>query len=161
MAGLSIQGEQQRDYGVSRADQDDVDAYVDGVSAAVLGCRQRGHRFPPPTPNGEPLWFAMDRQGVLYRRVLCQDCRLVMRVEQYVFEGRGKNKRVKPVGQTQYVYLEGPDGERYAAPRGHGRMTRRQVTESVLSKSLSGLSITEVRKNLPLLDQVDLLNFED
>jgi hypothetical protein len=141
----SIQGEQQQETGWVRASDDDVDQYVDRVSDEVLACRERGrHLFPTIRASG--MQFTdVDSAGLFVRRLTCTCCGLAVRVEKWEGVGRGRKIRFRRVA-AHVEYQSGPEGETYLAPSGRGRMTPRQIADSVASKALQGQSLTELRK---------------
>jgi hypothetical protein len=147
----SIQGEQQRDTGWVRADEADVDAYVEGASPEVLACRQGRHPFPPDKPSTPLEFTAVDRDGLFIRRIRCPSCRLADRVEKWEGFRRGGRTRYRRV-TVRLDYLTGPNGETYLAPPGQGRMTPRQVADSVATMAMQGQSLTALRKALPRVD---------
>lgn len=143
----SVQGEQQPTTGWERATQDDVDAYVDRVSDEVLECRQNRHRWPALRAHEQPF-HGIDDDGLFVRRIVCRCCELAVRVEKWKANGRGQHARLERV--TSHVeYRTGAHGESYLAPSGRGRMTPRQVADSVASKALHHYSLTALRKTLP------------
>jgi hypothetical protein len=128
-----------------KASDEDVDLYVDRVSDEVLACRERGrHLFPSIRQSG--IHFSdVDSDGLLIRRVSCTSCQLAVRVEKW--EGarqRGRN-RFSRVAST-LEYRTGREGETYLAPSGRGRMTTRQIGDSIASKALQGQSLAALRK---------------
>lgn len=143
--GLSIQGEQQKDMGWVRASDEDVDLYVDRVTDEVLACRERGrHLFPSIRQAG--IHFAgVDETGLLIRRLSCTSCGLAIKVEKWEGARRGGRTRFARVA-SHLEYQTGRDGETYLAPSGRGRMTTRQIGDSVASKALEGQSLTALRK---------------
>lgn len=144
----SVQGEQQPAGGWERATQDDVDTYVDRVSDEVLECRQNGrHRWPALRVQDQPF-HSLDETGLFVRRVLCQCCELAVRVEKWEASGRGRRARLERVS-SHVEYLTGSSGETYLAPSGRGRMTPRQVADSVASKAVQQQSLAALRKKLP------------
>lgn len=143
----SIQGEQQRDTGVERASDEVVDTYVDQVTDEVLECRERGrHLFPSIRATGIQF-TAVDDTGLFVRRLTCTCCQLATRVEKWEAHGRGRNTRFRRVA-AHVEYRTGPNGETYLAPSGRGRMTPRQIADSVASKALSGQSVSALRRSL-------------
>lgn len=141
----SIQGEQQRETGWDRASDADVDRYVDRVSDEVLACRERGrHLFPTIRASG--MQFTdVDSVGLFVRRLSCTCCGLAVRVEKWEAVGRGRNLRFRRVA-SHVDYRTGADGQTYLAPSGRGRMTPRQIADSVASKALQGQSLAALRK---------------
>lgn len=144
----SIQGEQERTTGVHRASQADVDNYVDNASEEVLACRQRGrHLYPPMNLTTGIDFDDVDDNGLFVRRATCTCCGLVARVERWEATGRGNNVRFLLVHAAP-EYLQGPNGETYLAPPGHGTMPPSQIASSIASKAMKGRSIPELRKAL-------------
>lgn len=144
----SIQQEQQPATGSGRAPEDDVDAYVDRVSDAVLACRQRGRHLWPAMRLQDQPFTAIDEDGLFVRRLTCTCCELAVRVERWAGTKRGQRARFQLV-TSRLEYLTGPNGETYRAPSGSGRITPRQVADSVASKAMQGQSIVALRKSLP------------
>lgn len=144
----SVQGEQQPASGWERATQDDVDSYVDHVSDEVLECRQNGRqRWPALCVQDQPF-HEIDETGLFVRRVLCRCCELAVRVEKWEASGHGRRARLERVA-SHVEYLTGTEGETYLAPSGRGRMTPRQVADSVASKAVQQQSLAALRKKLP------------
>ena len=144
----SVQGEQQPASGWERATPHDVDTYVDRVSDEVLECRQNGrHRWPALRVQDQPF-HSVDETGLFVRRILCQCCELAVRIEKWEASGRGRRARLERVS-SHVEYLTGSSGETYLAPSGRGRMTPRQVADSVASKAVQQQSLAALRKKLP------------
>ncbi|RCW41049.1 hypothetical protein DFQ14_109126 [Halopolyspora algeriensis] len=144
----SIQQEQQPETGSGRAPQEDVDSYVDRVSEAILACRQRGRHLWPALRVHDQPFTAIDEHGLFVRRLVCTCCALAVRVERWEATGRGRRARLQLVA-THLEYITGPGGETYLAPTGVGRMTPRQIADSVASKAMQGQSLAALRKTLP------------
>lgn len=141
----SIQGEQQQESSWIRASVEDVDDYVDRVSDEVLACRERGRHLFPTIRAAGMQFTDVDNTGLFVRRLTCTCCRLAVRVEKWEALGRGRNLRFQRV--TSHVeYQTGTDGQSYLAPSGRGRMTPRQIADSVASKALQGQSLAALRK---------------
>jgi hypothetical protein len=143
--GLSIQGEQQKDMGFVQASEEDVDLYVDRVSDEVLACRERGRHLFPGIRQAGIHFAAVDETGLLIRRLTCTSCGLAVRVEKWEGTRRGGRTRFQRVASS-LEYRTGRDGETYLAPSGRGRMSTRQIGDSVASKALAGQSLTALRK---------------
>jgi hypothetical protein len=143
--GLSIQGEQQNDQGFIRASDEDVDLYVDKVSDDVLACRERGRHLFPSIRQAGIHFSAVDDTGLLIRRLTCTSCGLAVRVEKWEGARRRGRTRFQRVA-SHLEYRTGRDGETYLAPSGRGRMTTRQIGDSIASKALEGQSLTALRK---------------
>jgi len=143
--GLSIQGEQQKDGGFVQASEEDVDLYVDRVSDEVLACRERGRHLFPAIRQAGIHFSGVDETGLLIRRLTCTSCGLAVRVEKWEGARRRGRTRFQRVA-SHLEYRTGRDGEIYLAPSGRGRMTTRQIGDSVASKALEGQSLTALRK---------------
>lgn len=143
--GLSIQGEQHKDMGFIQASDEDVDLYVDRVSDEVLACRERGRHLFPSIRQAGIHFSAVDDTGLLIRRLTCTSCGLAVRVEKWEGARRRGRTRFQRVASS-LEYRTGRDGEVYLAPSGRGRMTPRQVGDSIASKALEGQSLTALRK---------------
>jgi hypothetical protein len=143
--GLSIQGEQQKDMGWVRASDEDVDLYVDRVSDEVLACRERGRHWFPSIRQAGIHFSGVDDTGLLIRRLTCTSCGLAVRVEKWEGARRRGRTRFQRIA-SHLEYQTGRDGETYLAPSGRGRMTTRQIGDSVASKALEGQSLTALRK---------------
>ncbi|WP_224392843.1 hypothetical protein [Pseudonocardia sp. ICBG1293] len=143
----SIQGEQADRAGVvrPRASDDDVDAYVDGVSDEVLACRERGRHLFPTIRQAGIHFTGVDETGLLLRRLRCGCCRLAVKVEKWEGAQVGGRTRFRRVA-SNLEYRVGVDGEQYLAPAGSGFMTPRQVGDSVASKALSGSTLAAVQR---------------
>lgn len=144
----SIQQEQQPATSSDRAPDEDVDAYVDRVSEAVLECRQRGRHLWPAMRVQDQPFTGIDEDGLFVRRLTCTCCELAVRVERWDGAKRGRRARFQLVA-SRLEYLTGSDGQTYRAPSGSGRMTPRQVSDSVASKAMQGQSLAALRKSLP------------
>jgi hypothetical protein len=143
--GLSIQGEQRKDSGFVQASDEDVDLYVDKVSDAVLACRERGRHLFPAIRQAGIHFSAVDETGLLIRRLYCTSCELAVRVEKWEGARRRGRTRFQRVA-SHLEYRTGREGETYLAPSGRGRMTTRQIGDSVASKALEGQTLTALRK---------------
>ena len=142
---LSIQGEQQQDTGLIKASGDDVDLYVDQVSDDVLVCRERGRHLFPSIRQAGIHFSDVDSDNLLIRRVTCTSCQLAVRVEKWEGTRQRGRTRFSRVAST-LEYRTGPGGQTYLAPQGRGRMTPRQIGDSIASKALQGQSLTALRK---------------
>ncbi|MFR9805957.1 hypothetical protein ACL02T_27260 [Pseudonocardia sp. RS010] len=141
----SIQGEQQEESGFVRASDEDVDLYVDRVSDEVLACRERGRHLFPTIRQAGIHFTEVDDEGLFVRRLTCTCCLLAVKVERW--EGvrqRGRTRFHRVASNLEY--RTGPDGQSYLAETGRGRMTPRQIGDSVASKALSGQSLAALRK---------------
>ncbi|OLM28421.1 hypothetical protein Ae717Ps2_6480 [Pseudonocardia sp. Ae717_Ps2] len=143
----SIQGEQTDHTGGARprASDDDVDAYVDGVSDEVLACRERGRHLFPTIRQAGIHFTGVDETGLLLRRLRCGCCRLAVKVEKWEGTQAGGRTRFRRVAST-LEYRVGTDGQQYLAPSGSGFMTPRQVGDSIASKALSGATLAAVQR---------------
>lgn len=146
--GLSIQGEKEsRQIAMVFMEDDDVDAYVNSVSDAVIACRERGrHLFPPMRTTGLVFTEVTD-DGLFVRRLECMCCHLVDRVEFWETRGSGKNRRYVPVA-ARPDYKRGPNGERYLAKSGNGRMTAKMVRSAIASQILQGTTPSTLMKQI-------------
>jgi len=145
---VSIVGERQlaqakRDAEVLWASPADTDSYVDGANADVLACRETmRHMFPTLAElKGKPLDFiGVNELGLLIREPLdCRRCGLAYRQELYEVQGVGKRARlIRVAAITKYH-----DG--YLL-QGHGRMTSSMIRESLATKSMGGLTPTQLKK---------------
>jgi hypothetical protein len=145
-AGYSIQGESQaRDVAGARASEEDVDLYVDSVPDGVLECRERGRHLFPAIRQAGIYFSGVDESGLFIRRVMCQTCGLAVRVEKWEGSRQRGRTRFQRV-EAQLQYQTGRDGESYLAPRGRGRMTTRQIGDSLASKAFAGQSLAAIRR---------------
>lgn len=144
----SKQQEQQPQTAASRAPQEEVDSYVDRVTDEVVACRQRGRHLWPAMRVQDQPFSAVDEHGLFVRRLTCTCCELAVRVEKWEATGRGRRARLQLVA-AHLEYITGSEGQTYLAPSGRGRMTPRQVADSVASKALQGQSLAALRKSLP------------
>jgi hypothetical protein len=142
---LSIQGEQQQDHGSVRASEDDVDRYVDDAPDEVLACRERGRHLFPTIRQAGIEFTGVDGDGLFLRRLTCTCCGLAVRVERWEAARRGRRIRYQRVA-SDLEYRKGPEGQTYEAPPGRGRMTPRQIANSVASQALHGTSLAELRR---------------
>ncbi|WP_226360755.1 hypothetical protein [Pseudonocardia sp. ICBG1142] len=152
----SIQGEQAaRSAGVRpRASDDDVDAYVDGVSDEVLACRERGRHLFPTIRQAGIHFTGVDETGLLLRRLRCGCCRLAVKVEKWEGAQVGGRTRFRRVASS-LEYRVGADGEQYLAPSGAGFMTPRQVGDAIASKALSGATLAALQRAAAEAGDVD------
>lgn len=147
-SGRSIQGEQQAgQMALTFMDQGDVDEYVDKVAESVLACRERGRHLYPPMKTAGLVFTGVTDDGLLIRRLECMCCHLVDRVEYWETRGTGKNRRYRPVA-ARPDYKTGPNGERYLAKAGKGRMTAKMVRESIATSVLAGTTPTQLIKEI-------------
>lgn len=140
----SIQGEQQSTTDAHLyATDDQVDEYIRRMSDGVINCRERGrHSFAPVRVTGMHF-VGVTPLGLLVRRVLCDSCLMVERVEEWdVRHKRGKVTRAELVS-ARLDYLD----PTYRADRGHGRMRPRQIRNAVASLALEGSSFRETLKS--------------
>jgi hypothetical protein len=141
----SIQGEQQQETGWVRASDEDVDLYVDRVSDEVLACRERGRHLFPTIRQAGIQFVDVDSDGLFVRRLTCTCCELAVKVEKW--EGVRQRGRTRfHLVASHLEYQAGRDGQTYLAPTGRGRMTPRQIGDSVASKALHGQTLTALRK---------------
>ncbi len=140
----SIQAEQLEHHdGPVRADADAVDEYVGKVSDRIRECRELGHEWPS---SADVTFSAVTPEGLLLERVDCPRCGCAYRQREW--EGvrvKGKGVRYRPVGPSKVQYQKNRDGETYPASPGMGRISRRQIAESVVSAKFTGKSLTTVR----------------
>lgn len=146
----SIQGELlDKDPKQWRADQADVDAYVDRQSDEVLKCRQRSrHEWPELKRDAVDNFDGVDDDGLFFRRLICEDCRLNVRFEMFEAKSRGGRVWFEYVGAKGPFPIVGPDGETYKAPSGIGTMTGRQVKNSLVTRSMQGVSLKDIRRQV-------------
>jgi hypothetical protein len=145
----SIQGEALADEAALFASPQDVDKYVDQATDGIRACREAGrHPFPGVARVRGAIFSAVTENGLLVRELGCPQCRCAVRVELWESYGRGKAARVRFLSAS-VTYRTGPDGERYPAPPGRGRITQRAVKESIATAALDGTSITELKLRLP------------
>lgn len=141
----SIQGEQQQETGYVKASDEDVDLYVDRVSDEVLACRERGRHLFPTIRQAGIHFSEIDSDGLFVRRLTCTCCQLAVKVEKWEGtrqRGRTRFHRIS----SDLEYRTGRDGQTYLSPTGRGRMTPRQIGDSVASKALAGQSLAALRK---------------
>jgi hypothetical protein len=138
----SIQGERADQVaGEMWATDDQVDEFVRSVGEWVLVCRERGrHAFAPVRVTGM-RFEGVTPDGLFIRRVSCDDCGMVVRVELWeVRQKRGVITRVELVSAT-LDYTPG-----YLGKPGTGRMRPRQIRNAVASLELSGQNFREIMK---------------
>lgn len=144
---VSIQGEHQLALDPDLfADQADVDDFVGKLPDSLLICRERGrHDFPTMREVGS-IQLITNADGELIREDVCRTCQCAVRVE--VWEGFRRNRQVRyrKVGRSRTYYRAGPNGEKYPAPPGHGRMTPRQIQEAIATQLLAGVSPSTLKK---------------
>lgn len=148
-SGKSIQGEQQAEAsaGFEPMDNDDVDAYVDRMPDDVIACRERGRHLMPPIRQAGIRFTDVTDDGLFVRVLQCTCCGLAYRVEYWEAYRVGRETRYRPVA-AHLEYRDGPNGERYLGPAGYGRMSSKQVKESVASKALAGVTMARIRKDI-------------
>jgi hypothetical protein len=144
----SIQGEQQETAAPLYAEDTEVEKYVDTQSPGVVTCRERNrHDYPSIREAGLHFSGVDLTTGLHIRRVRCQSCNLVENVELWDIRHKGDTiTRAERVSARPDYGLRGPNGERYLAPEGHGRMLPKQVRNAVATGQLKGLSFKEIRK---------------
>jgi hypothetical protein len=147
-APKSIQGEEQEAYAPLYAEDVEVEKYVDAQSPGVITCRERNrHDYPSIREAGLHFSGVNLTTGFHIRRVRCQSCNLVENVELWDLRHKGDTiTRAERVSARPDYTLRGPNGERYLAPEGHGRMLPKQVRNAVATGQLKGLSFKEIRK---------------
>jgi hypothetical protein len=146
----SIQGERQAAEADGRYMEDaDVERYVDSQSPGVVTCRERG-RHDPPTIRETGLHFVdVSEYGLHIRRVRCRSCQLVDIIEEWDVRHRnGVVTRAERVSARPDYSVRGPNGEKYLAPQGHGKMTPKMVKNAVGTGQLKGQSFKEIRKEI-------------
>lgn len=156
----SIQGEQQHQQQLDLfMPQEDVDTYVRESDDKVVECRERG-RHPFETIRSSQMRFEGEtEEGFLVRRQVCPCCGLAVRVEHWdVRHHRGRVTRCELVmARTEYRTERLKDGtvRRYVAPAGRGRIRPRQIRNTVGTMALSGMSYTELIREvrMPKRDQ--------
>lgn len=147
----SIQGEQQEREAVALyATEAEVEHYVEAQSPGVVTCRERGrHDYPSARETGMHFTDIDRETGFYVRRERCRSCGLVDRVE--LWDVRHKGDRILKcefVSAKPDYSPRGPEGERYQAPAGNGRMKPRQVRNVVATGVLKGQSFTDLRKEI-------------
>lgn len=140
----SISGERQLKNAHLSMDQGDVDQYVANATDSIVECRESGHRFQ--SVRSGVVFTGVDDDGMLIRRLPCTRCACVERLEHWMPYRQGRQTRYRCEHKT-LVYKEGPNGERYVAPSGHGRMTRQQLRDSLMTNALNGHTLSEIRKD--------------
>lgn len=143
----SIQGEQTERAETVWLTPMEVDQYVDDQDDDVLECRMSmRHDFPKPRRGQSPPFTGVSPEGMLVARMLCRRCKMAVRVEQWQGERRGNETRYY-VHSRHLEYVKNPEGKTYSAKTG-GRMTPRQIEESVMTAAVkgAGLTLTDLRK---------------
>jgi len=152
--GEKILNQAQREAETLWASESDVDEYVDGVPDEWLVCREGNrHKFPTlAETRGKPIDFIDNRDGLLVAAPKpCERCGMAYREDLYEIVGRGKNARLHRVtGSTKYYAKLGPQGQRYQARPGHGRITSAMVRDSLATKAMGGMTPTEIKKQAAL-----------
>ena len=153
---LSIQGEHLREVGLNsgpvKMDDEDVAEYLEGVGPEVVDCRERGRHDIPTTNEVDVVFTGVTSDGLFIRKLKCKSCGLAQRIE--LWEGRRVRRGRRMVTQFGLVSsrpdysLRGPNGERYLAPAGWGRMSAKQVRNAVVSKRMGDADLTALRKQL-------------
>lgn len=129
-----------------RMDDDDVEEYVAGQSDEVNRCRARGRHLYDAQESRAPIFSDITPEGLWVRKLRCECCGLVGRVESWESKRVGKSgRRWKFVSARPDYSLRGPKGEKYLADPGHGRMAPRQVKGAVVSNLMHGQNITQLR----------------
>lgn len=91
---------------------------------------------------------AIDEHGPFVRRLTCTCCALAVRVERWEGRERGHRARFQLVS-SHLEYFTGSEGQTYLAPSGQGRVTPRQVADSVASKAMQSQSLAALRYPRP------------
>lgn len=145
----SIQGEDIKDWGPKadvRMADDDVEEYVAGQSAEVNRCRARGRHLYDEQESRAPIFSDITPEGLWVRKLMCECCELVGRIEFWESKRVGKSGRRWSFVTAKPDYsLRGPKGEKYLAEPGHGRMAPRQVKGAVVSNMMHDQNITQLR----------------
>lgn len=133
----SIQGELQRDAAWVRATEADVDANGDGASPEVLACRRGATRSRPTSPARR--WCSPRSTAM---GCSCAGC-AVQAADSRTEWRSGRESGAAGAPDSDDVtarldYLTGPNGETFLAPPGQGRMTPRQIADSVATMAMQG-----------------------
>jgi hypothetical protein len=139
----SIQGEyEQVTVDAMFASDEDVAAYVETASPGVRACRERGRHLFAPTQVTGMVFVGVDEAGLLIRRVDCDSCGMVERVELWdVRHHRGKVTRAVLVS-AKPAYKD----PAYLNKAGKGRMTPKQVRNALATIELGGLDFRQLLK---------------
>jgi hypothetical protein len=138
----SIQGEQQEEAAPLYATDDEVDEWVRQASEGAIVCQSDGrHHFPPARKTGI-RFVGVTPLGLFIRRVLCDSCLMVERVEEWDVRHVGDRVTRAEFVSAKLDYLD----PTYLAERGHGRMKPKQVRNAVASVLLAGVSFRDTMK---------------
>lgn len=144
----SIQGEQQDAAGTLYASPDQVTAYLRQVSEGVATCRQRGRHLYPPTRRRSRITFHgyNTRTKCLIHRKQCTSCGLVERVEEWRVSAGDDDivTECELIDAYPDYSLRGPDGEKYLADEGTGRMTPKMVQNVIMSECMVGAGLADL-----------------
>lgn len=144
----SIQGEKQDDRQVTLwADDGDVAEFVEKATPGILGCREKGHDFPPIAYVGSQVFTEVDDEGLAVRRETCPRCECAVRVQRWGFAKRSGRTRFELIASS-VTYKDGPQGERYPLKPGHGRMKRRQVTRAQVESLFGNMSPGQIKQHI-------------
>lgn len=146
----SIQGEQeQKTHDVYAMSDGDVERYVAEASDGVLACREDRHQFGSmrSTASGGLRFTEEDSDGNFVRELLCTQCELAVRRERWGFIGVGKHRQFHRIDR-QIRYLTGPKGEKYLVDTGHGKPSKRQIGDVLMTQELRKYTLTDIRKSL-------------
>ena len=127
------------------ATEDQVASFVASANDDVIICRERGRHFFKGVGRGGSLKFTgINREGLHVRRIVCDDCVCVERVELWeLLHKRGKIYRANLVA-AHLDYLD----PTYLGEPGQGRMKTKQVREALVTLALTGQSFRELRKEI-------------
>lgn len=142
---LSIAGEQQaaHDSVFEAMDQGDVDQYVNNATPETLECRLGNHRYAKVTNID---FVGVDGQGLLLRRLPCTQCECAVQWEHWEdYKDSSGKQRFRRL-YSSLSYKKGPDGQVYTAPTGRGRMTRKQISDALMTRALSDRTLRDIRK---------------
>lgn len=145
----SIQAEQMPERGPAEyLTESEVDEYADSHSDEVVECRMgMRHDFPKPQRGVLATFVDRDENGLYIAKIDCQRCGLAVRVEKWEPVRRGRGLRWRRVSKN-VQYRKGRNGETYNLPPGTGRMRPLMLQESVMSRAMQGVTLTEINKQI-------------
>lgn len=142
----SIQGEQEIEKWGPKVDprmsDDAAQEYVARHSAEVAKCRARGRHLFEKERFQSPIFVDRTPEGLWVRKTMdCECCNLVGRKE---FWERGRDKMWRLVAAEPDYTKRGPNGEKYLADPGNGRMAPRQAMSAITTNQLHQFTLTEL-----------------
>lgn len=150
---LSIQGEQQKAVSDTLwATDDTVSEWVDTADEGDVICRERQRHGYARVKRGEKLRFVgKTKSGYYVRRVLCPDCRKVELVELFLLTPKKGTKNIIERAERIGSYPNYLD-RTYLNKPGTGRMKSGKIRDAIVTKSMSGVDMRDLEKEIAELE---------